>query len=269
MNKHIVNRIIKLGIAHVFLRVWKSISKVAYLHVENIIAFKNYQTALSVIWNCTDKSGELGESLAKCGVIQLFISELGTDKLKLSDLKHENYLYLVKAYLGILHNIVRLCSDSRRLFRSANAVSVLQGYIASSIELVKTKAFLVLSYIITEAENNVINATDENIQFIVDILQDALNSENHFSQRYAFWASEILCGLNHLAVNDSNKARLGRVGALPLYLRSLQSNSNEEQNLSAAGLWILAFKDENKQLIKQDPKCMEGMREKSMFWRQV
>lgn len=183
MNKHIVSRIIKLGIAHVFLRSWKSVSKVEYLKPENIFAFKNFQTILSVIWNCTDKSNELGETLARCGVIQLFFSELKTDKLKLSDLKDENVLYLVKAYLGILHNVVRLCSDTRRLFRSADAVTVLKEYVASGNELVKTKAFLVMSYIINEEENEVINSTDENIQFIVDILQDSLNSENHFSQR--------------------------------------------------------------------------------------
>ena len=180
------------------------------------------------------------------------------DKFKLSNLSDENDLYLVKAYMGMLHNIVRLCRDSRKVFRSANAVSILEGYLHSSQDLVKTKAYLILSYIFNETENDIINSTDENIQFIIEILREALENENHFSTKYAFWASEIVCGLNHLAVNDSNKVRILRQGALPLYVDLMQGDNFEEQNLAVAGLWILAFHNENKYLIRDSVTCTEG-----------
>lgn len=209
LNRRIVDKIIKLGIAHVFVRVWKSVNSVDFMNYDKYsCAFKNLQTALSIIWNCTDKSSQLCESLIKTHVLHDLIAELGSEKLSGSDLRNENNLYLVKAYLGILHNIVRLCTDSRRTFRSANSVKILQWYLNSSNDLIKTKSYLILSYIINEEENEIINAKDDNIQFIIDILKEALDSENHFSKTYAFWALEIVCGLNHLAVNESNKVRL-------------------------------------------------------------
>lgn len=258
LNRRVAERIVKCGIGHVYLRVWKSVSVVDYLQKENFPAYKNLQTVLSIVWNCSDKSSGLCDALVRAGVVHQFISELDSCKLKESDLSDDNKLYLVKAYLGILHNIIRLCTDSRKVFRASDAVSVLRWYVAAKQGLVKTKAYLILSYIITEDENSVINATDENIAFIVGILKEALNSENHFSKTHAFWAAEIACGLNHLAVNDLNKVRMGRLGAFPLYLQMLQSNNLEEQNLATAGLWILAFNDENKQLLKRLPGCLEG-----------
>lgn len=258
LNRRVVDKIVKLGIAHVYLSVWKSVNKVDYLKPERAIVFKNLQTILSVIWNCTDKSAQLCDSLVRCGVIQLCITELSTNKLANLDLS-ENTLYLIKAYLGILHNIIRHSSDSRRLFRSAKAVTVLQLYLQRQQGLIKTKAYLILSYIIDENENDLINSDDENIAFIIGILKEALNGENHFSKTYAFWATEIICGINHLAINDSNKKRIGRLGALPLYVQLLQGTDQEEQNLATAGLWILSFQNDNKILLKQEEGCLQGV----------
>ena len=39
------------------------------------------------------------------------------------------------------------------------------------------------------------------------ILREALKSENHFDKVTAFWANEIADGINHLAINDSNKVQ--------------------------------------------------------------
>ena len=59
-------------------------------------------------------------------VVQLLITELSTVQIRTGDYANENTLYLVKAYLGILHNVARLCADSRKLFRSSNAVEILK-----------------------------------------------------------------------------------------------------------------------------------------------
>ncbi len=258
LNKRIVEQIVRIGVAHVFLKVWKSVSEIDFFDPKNAVAFKNLQRALSIIWNCTDKSPSLCDSLGRCGVIQLLLSELENARLCQSDLSHENHLYLVKAFMGILHNLVRLCPDTRRLFRTSNAVTTLRQYLKRPQGLVRTKAYLILSYIVNEEENELINSTDENIGFILSILEEALSSENHFSQTHAFWAAEIACGLNHLAVNESNKVRMGKLGAFPLYLKLLQSENVEEQNLGAAGLWILSFNEANKRILKSDPDTLQG-----------
>ncbi len=142
-----------------FSQVWQSVSNVDYLVVDNLIVFKNLQYVLSIIWNTSDKSAALCETLVKCGgeenlrsehcvvlvsfspsiatcfilgsmvwlfpVVQLQIEELQSEKLR-GGYKDENTLYLIKAYLGILHNMARLCPDSRKIFRSSRAVDVLK-----------------------------------------------------------------------------------------------------------------------------------------------
>jgi len=257
LNRRIVERIVRCGIAHVYLRAWQSLSTVDY--VADATAFTNLQLVLSIIWNCTDKSVSLCDSLARAAVANHMLTELANTRLLDADLTDDpDCHYLVKAYLGILHNMVRMCVDSRQVFRSAGAVAVLQQYLQRPQGLVRTKAYLILSYIVSEQENDIINATDENIAYIVHILQTAVASENHFSQLHAFWASEIACGLNHLAVNDGNKQRLGNLGAIDLYVQLLQGGSSDERSLAAAGLWILSFNAHNRQLMLDTPDCLQG-----------
>ena len=47
-------------------------------------------------------------------------------------------------------------------------------------------------------------------------------------------------------------------GALEYYVHLVHSDSLQEQVLSASGLWILAFHDENKLKISQQEGCMTG-----------
>ena len=64
---------------------------------------------------------------------------------------------------------------------------MLQSYFGATENLVKVKAYLILSYIINEDENSIINATDENIAFIIRILQDALEGRTcHQLKKFLF-----------------------------------------------------------------------------------
>ena len=257
LNRRIVERIVRCGIAHVYLRAWQSLSAIDY--VADATAFTNLQLVLSIVWNSTDKSMSLCDCLARAAVANHMLAELAHTRLLDADLTDDpDRHYLVKAYLGILHNMVRMCADSRQVFRSAGAVTILQQYLQRPQGLVRTKAYLILSYVVNEQENDIINATDENIAYIVHILQTAVDSENHFSQLHAFWASEIACGLNHLAVNDGNKQRLGRLGAIDLYVQLLRDGSTDERGLAAAGLWILSFNAHNRELMLNSPDCLQG-----------
>ena len=169
LNRRVVERIVRCGIAHVYLRAWQSLSTVDY--ITDATAFTNLQLALSIIWNCSDKSVSLCDCLARAAVANHMLAELGDTRLLDADLTNDpDRHYLIKAYLGVLHNMVRMCADSRQVFRSAGAVSVLQKYLQRAQGLVRTKAYLILSYIVNEQENDIINATDENIAYIVHCL---------------------------------------------------------------------------------------------------
>ncbi len=59
---------------------------------------------------------------------------------------------------------------------------------------------------------------------------------------------------------------MGQLGAIQLYLKLLQSDSLEEQSLGTAGIWILAFCDENRHLINNVQGCTQGEKKMREFW---
>jgi hypothetical protein len=86
LQRRIVDRIVRGGIAHVYLRVWQCASAADYLAPDGRRAFRALQTALSIVWNCTDKSTALCELLVRVAVVHLFLSELAGAELVGADL---------------------------------------------------------------------------------------------------------------------------------------------------------------------------------------
>ena len=217
------------------------------------------QAALSIVWNCTDKSVELCSSVARCGVVQLLLSELEAGRpTAAAAASHKDRLYLAKAYLGILHNVARLCAPSRAGFRAARAVTVLRAWVPGAPPPVEARVYLTLAYVVTEGDSGALAAAPDRIAFLIDILRDALACEAHFSATHAFCAAEITCGLNHLAINDANKASLGEAGVITLYTDMLRVQHAAECLLAAAGLWILAFHRDNAARIRREDGCVQG-----------
>ena len=68
-----------------------------------------------------------------------------------------------------------------------------------------------------------------------------------------------VAAINRFAVCESNKARLVRRNLLGHYTQLMGSACSEEENMVAAkGIWSLAFNEENRSRMKQDPPCLEG-----------
>lgn len=65
-------------------------------------------------------------------------------------------------------------------------------------------------------------------------------------------------GINRLAACESNKERLLLKGVLPLYVKLLQSCSEEEQLIAAQGLWAFGFCKQGRQFIRDEPGCIRG-----------
>ena len=113
-----------------------------------------------------------------------------------SSLKCKQQVYIVKAYLGILHNITRHCSQSRTISISAGAIKHIAPFLKCPNDIVKAKAYLLLSYLIpsncpsqqsSEASNvcsDMLIMADDLACFIISILRDALQCNNHFSKRF-------------------------------------------------------------------------------------
>ncbi len=80
------------------------------------------------------------------------------------------------------------------IFTHLGAVKILQQFVKSPLLMVKTKVIMLLSYIVNESENDIIHTSDKNIGFIVKVLQNTIEAENHFSRKYGYWAVEIIAG---------------------------------------------------------------------------
>ena len=245
-------------LAEIFLKVWQCSFPLDFLNLENQHILTNMKFAMIALWNSTDRSSALCERVVQLRVYEDIFRYLSDEKMNPEELDDTRKLYLVKGLLGVLHNTVQSCTAARQAYMDCSAVSIFRSIRAASNDMVKLKAALLLSYIINEDENEEINADSKNFTFIVSILESALKSPNHRSKKYGFQAAELITGLNKLAANDANKARIVESGALPFYVRLLEPEcSEEEQRVASQGIWILSFKCSD--AIKNEPGCLEGL----------
>ncbi|ELT99867.1 hypothetical protein CAPTEDRAFT_226936 [Capitella teleta] len=265
IKRRLIAKLVEHGLLEVFLKVFASVRKVNYFGGEDedgqtTDAMRNLRTVVVCVWNSTDKSPQLCDQCSKQGLIPLLLQELDDPRLAITELKDSNRAYLVKGYLGILNNVIRFHERSREMFRENSAVKLLQNFIKCSALPVKTKAIMLLSYVINETENDIINATDKNLVFMVKMLQAALESENHYSKKYGYWAVEVAAGLNRLASCDFNQERLLHKGVLSLYTSLIDRKCTEEEQLVASlGLWTLAFCDACRLALREDKNCIRAL----------
>ena len=177
----------------------KAFSSERLRHLPDIC--KNFRAVVTLLWNVSDKSPSLCEECLHKGVIQMLLHDLTDPRLSVAELKDHYKLYIVKGYLGILANVIRFHADSREIYRDLGAVKILQQYVRCPLLMVKTKVVMLLSYIVNESENDIIHSSDKNIGFIVKVLQNTVEAENHFSRKYGYWAVEIIAGKLGIVVN--------------------------------------------------------------------
>ena len=63
-----------------------------------------------------------------------------------------------------------------------------------NIKLFQMRTLLILSYLLNESENDIVNASDKSIALLLKILQSSSEGEGHYSRKYGYWAVEILAG---------------------------------------------------------------------------
>ena len=160
--------------------------------------------------------------------------------------------------MGILHNMIQFPDlEAREPYRDHGAFQVLQKLDKSNNLMVRCKSKLLMAYIINEDENELVNSEDSSFVFLIKILDNALTYPEHQSKKWGYQAVEIIMGLNRLAANDANKERIVKQGALPYYVKLLQSECTVNEQMHAArGLWILAFKC--REDIRNSAGCLEG-----------
>ncbi|WAR05160.1 hypothetical protein MAR_020529 [Mya arenaria] len=213
-----------------------------------------------IIWIACDHNVNFCQYTLASDGFSYFVSNLNC----LSSLNYESVdmsLFTVKTVLGILHNISRHLPNSKWRLRNEGLIHILQQYLKSQVPMVRIKTLIVLSYILSEAENELISSEDDNFEFIFEVLSDALKNPEHKSAKYGMNAAEILRGVNNLAINDENKLRMVRNGVLELYEGILVGGDRDEVKVTIATLWSLSFLHYNKVKMKEKMLIMERLRE--------
>lgn len=246
----LLDRVTELGVVDLFKTMFSKYFNTAKVH-------RLLRDIIVVLWNGTDTCFNMCHAIINSDAHAQIIHHLNSDVLG-PDETDVAKIYIIKGLLGIINNVSRLVEDSGLIFRELDAVSVLKKYLISRTTMIRCKCELILAYIMTEKEYEEMNADVSNIKFLIMLLEDAMSSPEHKSNRYGFSADEVLQGLNKIAVSDSNKLKLVEHGALKHYVTLMQADCSATENFEAArGIWTLAFKCAED--IKLVPGCLESM----------
>ena len=213
---------------------------------------------LCVMWNCTDISAKLCRKISDCGILSLCIQILMDITRSADFVQDDKKHFQVKAFLGLLHNSIRNCSECKDVLLKGGCLSVLPSLFTVPSPMVKAKSLMVMSYLVNEQENNVLSSSDDTITFIVQVLADSSKCKNHMSTKFGMSTLEVMKGLNNIAMNDANKVKIVEAGGLKLYAMLVMSEDENEREMAALGIWTLAFAAENKPRIIKEPGLVDG-----------
>ncbi|ESO93488.1 hypothetical protein LOTGIDRAFT_232580 [Lottia gigantea] len=258
LRKIVVYTYLNENFLSIFEKFWKLKENCNIFDAQNQWLWKNFRSAISVLWNSSDASSAICQQFARTSLLGQFLESLKYFSVQPKFVEDDQKLYFVKAMLGILHNIVNNFEESKTMIRSFNGIEILQSFLIFDNNMVKAKALITLSYIIDEDKNETINAEKGVINYIVEMLKDSLSSPDHFSSKYGMSALEIAEGLNNIAVNDNNKIKIVQCKALPLLVKMMKLDRNS-QYLGVMVLWTLAFSPVNCPSISKEPGCLEAL----------
>ena len=211
---------------------------------------------MSTYINFTDISSELSGELGKTDCISLLVGALDNCQQELlSDCD------MLERTVTIVLNVIQNYSDNVRVFRKANAVPVLKKYLDHEKPTVKIKVLTILAYIADETQSSMLQTVDGAVTLLVAMLKDAVSNEDHrvnYGGGYISSALQRIQCLNKLAVNDANKVEIANHGGIPVFIRMLQDDFSEDEQIAAVkALWNLAFIEELRKSteLQESIKC--------------
>ncbi|XP_072019557.1 uncharacterized protein [Amphiura filiformis] len=202
--------------------------------------------ATCLFQNYSDQCPLLCQEFGRTGGVECVVQIVST--LKSPECEFEDDELLEGAFncaLGVLHNCIRLCVENRSRYRRADAVKILGGLRKGDISDVNL--LLILAYIVDEEESETLAKSEGCVRMLIELLKEAVSRDDHFgfTENESYYsATELLDGLNHLAINDAIKAEIAKHGGMHCIIRMLQPDFSEEEHVVATqALWNLSFLD--------------------------
>ncbi|KAK6182097.1 hypothetical protein SNE40_009859 [Patella caerulea] len=216
--------------------------------------------SLQLVMNLTDNSEDL------CGAVCQIPEYLSYLKAVLDDNEHndaempeeeQKYLYRV---ITIVHNLA-MDDYNMNVLRNKDFQTSLTKYISADDGNIALTALLGLAAIMSEDENTSIKACTSTISTLMDELEEGLDSDVHRSKR-GWKCLELGSGILNLARFDDNKVLFVEQNCLHSMLKMGISNNPREREIALSCLWTLAFDDDNKKKMVDEPGLIHFVDEK-------
>ncbi|XP_071100866.1 uncharacterized protein [Haliotis cracherodii] len=222
------------------------------------------KTGLSTVLNFTDAVPSLCEEFCRVeGFLDVFRSSLEdmypAHRERDQGIELTNDDRMLKSILGIVHNIGMYDPCVPHL-QSHNYTPVLLFYMDSKLDMCRLAAIAALADILDEKESDLLQSHKEGIKFLIKIFGKSLKNSQHKEKGWS--SKELGRTVGRLARNDANKKMLVEEGALPLLLELFKSDDTEEEKEAIESMWVLAFDEDNKQRMMEEPGLMEAVVDK-------
>ncbi|XP_060073449.1 uncharacterized protein LOC132553238 [Ylistrum balloti] len=254
-RKKIGDGLAEAGFGEVAMKMLKTLNSKGIFKNDSIW-FPAYYS-LNTLWNFTDASLRLAKTVAEADGVRFLTANCNHQPF-LTNLNNKNVYYIVKSSMSIVHNIARN-PDVIHFFKESKTTEVLLKFLKSyeEHEMLKIMAMLTLSHIVEEDENDKLMDDTGSIEGTLKYIDKAIEEER---RRYrGFTPQELMDGLGKLAVNDNNKKKIIEAGALPIFMKMLKSDSDEEHVVTARAIWTLSFDKDVCQQIVDHPDMMTSL----------
>ncbi|XP_076814222.1 uncharacterized protein LOC143460548 isoform X2 [Clavelina lepadiformis] len=210
-----------------------------------------------VCWNYTDTSWLLCEEFGRVGILPIMMKDLKKFQSTFKTNSKQNFIAI--SAMSVLHNCARH-SNNMKYYREMNAYQTVAWYAKNTDEkdALGPLSIMTLAYIVDEKNNDIIAADDTIIKTILKLLFVAAQSKERRCD--GFSAEELTEGLTKLASNADNSVVIVRNGILKSISILLRSGNQTEKTAAANAIWVLAFTDQNKDVIKAEKEIIDTLK---------
>ena len=149
------------------------------------------------------------------------------------------------------------------LLKASGCVEVLLNVMAKRVGAVRINSACTVANLVGRDETDSRLEEDPTIiEEVLHVLEAALDGKKVGGLNYTVW--KMVQGIANLATLDANKKRIYEAGALPMLVRCLNERQHQWDKAvfwSAGALWNLAFDDDIKTAIQNEPGALDALEE--------
>ncbi|XP_070553379.1 uncharacterized protein [Ptychodera flava] len=195
---------------------------------------------------------KLCKQFGQSGLLEFLLKDI--DRFGPTKLINEKRRELVSSAIHVLHNCAK-ATENKQVYRDIRAIERIAPFMKSKDMSLAMGAMLTLSYVIEDHKVDLLAADEEMIAFTLDILKQTLTNPRlkAIAETLIFSALEITTGLGNIAVNDTNKDLIVKLGGVPLLIELLAKDRPDVQESAANALWTLAQANKHRRKISSVP----------------